>query len=81
VIQQNDSGATTLLENAFDRQEDGSFRLTQRFTDETGDTQTNIQFDVPPPNRDIALGRPPDNIEQAQRPNDTARGSQLDVSA
>jgi hypothetical protein len=81
VIQQNDSGATTLLENVFDRQDDGSFRLTQRFTDETGDTQTNIQFDVPPPNRDIALGRPPEKTEKTQSPTGSFRGSQLDVSA
>lgn len=81
VIQQNDSGSTTLLENVFDRQENGSFRVTQRFTDETGETQTNIQFDVNAPNSDIALGRSTPSPEQNRNPFESFRGSQLDVSA
>jgi len=83
VIQQNDSGNTTLLENVFDRQEDGSFRLTQRFTDETGDTQTNIQFGVQPPNSDVALGRISNETQSGSNPFDSnaSRGSTLNISA
>ncbi len=81
VIQQNESGSTTVLENVFDRQEDGSFRLTQRFTDETGDTQTNIQFDVQPDNREILLGRLPSADQTSGRSFNPIRGSELDLSA
>lgn len=81
VIQQNESGNTTVLENVFDRQEDGSFRLSQRFTDETGDTQTNIQFGVQPDNRDILLGRLPNVNQPSDQPFNPLRGSQFDVSA
>lgn len=80
VIQQNDSGNTTLLENVFDRQTDGSFRLTQRFTDESGDTKTNIQFGVQAPNREIALGRL-NSTPQNLNPLGNFRGSQLDIQA
>ncbi|MCI5060978.1 MAG: hypothetical protein MRY79_07895 [Alphaproteobacteria bacterium] len=57
IIQQNPSGSTTRLENIFDRQENGNFRLTKRLTNEAGEVQTNIEFDLPPPSLDIALGR------------------------
>lgn len=80
VVQQNTSGNTTLLESIFDRQNDGSFRLTQRYTDETGETKTNIQFDAQPDNKDIILGRLPDP-SQTNQPFDLLRGSQFDVSA
>jgi len=82
VIQQNDSGNTTLLENVFDRQEDGSFRLTQRFTDETGDTQTNIQLGVQPPNSDIAFGRASESTQDRNNPfeNNTIRGGTLNIT-
>lgn len=42
VIQQNVSGNTTRLDEVYERQGDGSFRRTQRFTDEAGDTATQI---------------------------------------
>lgn len=81
VIQQNESGSTTVLENVFDRQEDGSFRLTQRFTDGSGDTQTNIQFGVQPEDRDILLGRQGDPNQISNRLFNQPRGSELDLSA
>jgi len=59
VTQENASGSVTSLEDVFDRQEDGSFRLTQRFTNELGETSVNIDPDATPPNADIILGRAP----------------------
>lgn len=81
VVQQNESGSTTVLENVFDRQDDGSFRLTQRFTDGTGDTQTNIEFGVQPDSREILLGRLPNVDQISDRPFNPIRGSELDLSA
>jgi len=81
VLQQNNSGSTTLLENITDRQEDGSFRLTQRFTDENGETNTNIEFNVTPNNQDIILGRVPDPEQQNDKPFQLLRGTQFDLSA
>lgn len=82
ILQQNDSGSTTMLENVLDRQDDGTFRLTQRYTDENGDTKTNIQFNVTPPSRDIILGRVPDPTRPANdEPFQPSRGTQFDVSA
>lgn len=46
VIQQNASGNTTRLDAVFERQDDGSFRQTQRYTDEAGDTTTQIETDI-----------------------------------
>lgn len=81
VLQQNNSGSTTVLENIIDRQEDGSFRLTQRFTNENGETNTNIEFNVTPNNRDIILGRAPDPEQQNDKPFQILRGTQFDQSA
>lgn len=81
VIQQNDSGSTTTLENVLDRQDDGSFRLTQRFTDGTGETSTNIQFNVTPNNADILLGRTPAPQQQNIDPSQLPRGREIDLSA
>ena len=81
VVQQNNSGSTTLSESIFDRQEDGSFRLTQRFTDENGETNTNIQFNVLPPDTDVALGNTPQINRTENDPFQTLRGNELDVSA
>jgi hypothetical protein len=81
VIQQHSSGSTTALEDVFDRQEDGTFRLTRRFTDETGKTTTNIELNVTPPNKDIVLGRIPDPGQNNNDPYEVFRGTQFDVSA
>jgi hypothetical protein len=42
VIQQNASGNTTRLDEVFEKQDNGTFRHVQRFTDEGGDTSTTI---------------------------------------
>lgn len=81
VLQQNDSGSTSILENIIDRQEDGTFRSTQRFTDSTGETKTNIEFNVTPTNRDIILGRAPDPTQSNDKSFQLTRGTQLDISA
>jgi len=80
VIQQSTSGNTSVLENILDRQADGTFRLTQRYTDETGETSTNIKLQVTPDNVDIILGRPP-APEQDDSPFKISRGTQFDVTA
>ncbi|HPF77731.1 MAG TPA: hypothetical protein PLF01_00445 [Alphaproteobacteria bacterium] len=81
VLQQNNSGSTTLLENIIDRQNDGTFRLTQRYTDENGETKTNIEFNVTPESNDIILGRIPDPAQINRKPFEPLRGTQLDLSA
>lgn len=81
VIQQNNSGSTSILENILDRQDDGSFRKTERFTDALGETQTNIEFNVTPNNIDVVLGRPPKGDDSAQSRPLPPRGSTLDLSA
>lgn len=77
VVQQNASGSTTLLEDVFDRREDGSFRLTQRFTNEIGETAVNIDPNATPPNADIVLGRAPRT--DAPPANVSLRGTELDL--
>lgn len=81
VIQQNSSGSTTALENVIDRQEDGSFRLIQRYTDETGVTKTNVIPDFNPLDADIALGRRPAQIPDApsHNPFQATRGTQVNL--
>lgn len=79
VIQQNSSGSTTVAESILDRQEDGYFRLTQRFTDEIGETSTNIAFDVTPNNAGIILGHVPTPERSNDSPFQQVRGTQYDV--
>ena len=81
IVQQNNSGNTTVLENILDRQDDGSFRVTQRFTDETGESSTNIEFNVTPQNADILLGRTPAPEQQNNSPFQPVRGTEFDSSA
>ena len=80
VIQQLESGSTTALEDIIDRQKDGSFRLIQRFTDETGETQTNVKLNFNPENADIILGRAP-NAQTENSGRLLQRGSQIDLTA
>lgn len=77
VVQQNISGSTTLLEDVFDRKEDGSFRLTQRYTNEAGETSVNIDPNAAPPTPDVILGRAPSaNASSTVTP---SRGGELDL--
>lgn len=81
VIQQNESGSTNIIDNILDRQADGTFRLTQKYTDEIGEVQTNIQYNVTPNNADIILGRPPAAEQQNDNPFQQYRGTQFDTQA
>lgn len=85
VIQQSESGSTTQLENVIDRQDDGSFRLIQRFTNEAGETQTNVQLDFNPEDADVLLGRATSdgfgNIAGTPPPFQNLRGTQVDLTA
>jgi len=84
VIQQNDSGSTTASETVIDRLDDGSFRQVQRFTDEMGDTKTNVELNFNPEDANIILGR--NALDQFNSNNNNTkaqslRGSQIDISA
>lgn len=80
VIQQNESGSTTALENILDRQDDGTFRLIQRYTDETGETKTNVQLNFNPLDANILLGRATSTPQQNINPFQSTRGTQVDLS-
>ena len=80
VIQQNESGSTTALENIVDRQEDGTFRLIQRFTDETGEIKTNVQLNFNPNDADILLGRSSTSFTPTDQPFQSPRGTQVDLT-
>ncbi|NCO04207.1 MAG: hypothetical protein GW903_08460 [Alphaproteobacteria bacterium] len=77
VVEQNASGSTTLLEDVFDRRGDGSFRLTQRFTNEIGETVVNIDPNANPRNADIVLGRAPRT--DSPPANISLRGTELNL--
>lgn len=79
VDQQNPSGSRVNFEDNLDRQADGTFRRTVRYTDETGSTQTKIE-------------RAPDGVDpfimsngsygsDAKTPYDAQRGQYLDLDA
>jgi len=70
------------LEDIYDRQADGSFRLTQRFVNELGETQTNIRVEVIPENENISLGQASNTISETfSNPFTSPRGRQVDLSA
>lgn len=79
VIQQNESGSITVSENILDRQVDGSFRQTQRFTDAAGETKTNIELKVSGNNINQILGIASAPNSKAPQPFEALRGTQYDV--
>ncbi len=79
VIQQKSSGSTTVLQDILDRQDDGSFRLTRRFTDETGETSTDVQFNITPLDADVLLGREPEIEKAKDKPFQPLRGTEFDL--
>jgi len=78
VTQTNASGSTTSIEDVYDRQSDGSFRLTQRYTDETGKTSVNIKPNTLPPNTDFILGRSANNALPPSSP-PLSRGGEFNI--
>ena len=79
LIQKNNTGNLTRLEEILDRQPNGAFRLTQHYTNETGKKTTHIEFDVIPKNPNIILGKPP-HPTQPSSPSPNTRGQTFDIS-
>ena len=80
VILQNKSGATSIFENIIDQQSDGSFRQIKRFTDNNGETQTDIQLNVTP-DKDIIFGQNTKPEATQSTGTDTNRGSSVNFTA
>jgi len=78
-VQQNSSGTTSRSEEILDRQDDGSFRLTQLFVNEIGEESTNITFDVVPESADVIFGRTPAPESNVNLSN-YQRGASYDVT-
>ena len=81
VTQQNPSGSITQYEEVLDRESGGTFRRTQRFRDETGETATQITSEYKVTDPFILTGGhvPSDSFQQS--PFALLRGTQLDLSA
>jgi hypothetical protein len=81
VLQQNVSGSTTRLEDVLERQDDGTFKRTQIFTDEAGETDVHIETGYVSQNPFILSGgRTPPAPETPTPPTGSLRGTQLDLS-
>lgn len=80
VLQQNVSGSTTRLEDILERQEDGTFKRTQIFTDEAGETDVHIETGYVSQNPFILSGGRTPPAPNAPPPAGSQRGTQLDLS-
>jgi hypothetical protein len=79
LVQQNVSGTITRLEDILERQDSGTFRRTQIFTDETGETKVNIDPNAISLDPFILSGGTVFGTDaRTDRP---SRGSQLDLTA
>ena len=81
VIQQNASGNTTRLDEVLERQDDGAFRRTQRFTDEAGDTTTQIQTGYVSADPFVLSGGTSGGFGRIAASFQSLRGTQLDLQA
>jgi hypothetical protein len=84
LIQENPSGSFIRSEDILDVQDNGLFRRTQRFTDETGTTQTVIENDVVSTDPFVvSQGRTIDPLRPANQNVlfEQTRGLRLDISA
>ncbi len=81
VIQQNVSGSITRLEDILERQDNGSFRRTQRFTDESGETLVTIQNEFISTNPFILSGGKVAETSSLKLTPLPLRGTQLDLTA
>ena len=81
VYQQNPSGNITEYEEVLDREGSGTFRRTQRFRDESGDslTQVTLNYTVTDPFILTGGAAPSDPLQWT--PFGARRGTQLDLSA
>jgi hypothetical protein len=80
VVQQNPSGAITQYEDILDRQQTGGFRRTQRFTNEAGETSTQITTDYTPTDVFTLSGGRSGFLASSATPFQELRGTQLDLS-
>ncbi len=81
VTQQNPSGSITQYEEILDRQEDGGFRRTQRFQDESGAVSAQITPDYPVTDPFILTNGQSSLPYGGLPPFASSRGTQLDLSA
>lgn len=81
VIQQNPSGNITRYEEVLDREASGTFRRTQRFQDESGETSVQITPDYKVTDPFILTGGQNSASFEAYSPFTSSRGTQLDLSA
>lgn len=82
VIQQNPSGSITRYEEVLDRQDNGAFRRTQRFQDETGAVAAQITPDYPVTDPFILTrGQSAQTYGTPSSPFANPRGTQLDLRA
>ncbi len=79
VYQQNPSGSITQYEEVLDREPSGNFRRTQRFTDSSGETSTQITPDYKVTDAFILTGG--DAPRSDPLPFSPSRGTQLDLQA
>lgn len=82
MIQQNVSGSTTRLEDILERQDDGTFKRTQIFTDESGETSVHVETGYVSQNPFILSGgrTPPGPGFPPPGQHPPTRGTQLDLS-
>lgn len=78
VFQQNPSGSLTQYEEVLDREPSGNFRRTQRFTDESGETSTQITSGYQVTDAFVLTGGNARRSEPV--PFTPSRGTQLDLS-
>lgn len=80
VVQQNPSGSITQYEEVLDKQSNGAYRRTQRFTNEAGETSTQITADYSSQDPFILTGGQT-AFASSTNAFQTFRGTQLDLSA
>lgn len=80
VVQQNPSGSITQYEEVLDKQSNGAYRRTQRFTNEAGETSTQITADYSSQDPFILTGGQT-AFSGSTNAFQTFRGTQLDLSA
>lgn len=81
VIQQNPSGNITRYEEVLDREGGGTFRRTQRFQDEAGETSVQITPDYKVTDPFILTGGQSSASFDVYSHFTSSRGTQLDLSA
>lgn len=81
IVQQNPSGSITQYEEVLDREDGGTFRRTQRFRDESGETVTQIATGYTVTDPFILSGGIAAPETSRGNPFAPLRGTQLDLRA